>query len=70
MIVYVSKFDLKKPLVPFIMIRGYKFIMEYENLHSICFNYGKYGQRLDNSLEKIIPTITSKVARIHLGWPD
>lgn len=46
--------DLEKPLVPFIVIRGHKLFLEYEGLHSICFNYGRYSHKKDNCPEKII----------------
>lgn len=43
--------NLEKPLIPFIMICGHKLLLEYERLHSICFNCGKYGHKLDQCPE-------------------
>lgn len=37
--------DLEKPLKSFILIRGHKLFLEYEGLHLICFQYGKYGHK-------------------------
>lgn len=48
--------DLDKPLCPFFfVIRGYKLLLEYEGLHSICFNCGRYGHKLDQCSEKKTP---------------
>lgn len=35
--------DLKKPLQPCVLINRKEKKVEYEGLHWICFNYGKYG---------------------------
>ncbi|WJX44582.1 hypothetical protein P8452_31536 [Trifolium repens] len=51
--------DLDKPLVPFIVIRGYKFPLEYEGLHLICFHCGRYGHKLDDCSDKLLK-ITEK----------
>ncbi|WJX19336.1 hypothetical protein P8452_09045 [Trifolium repens] len=51
--------DLDKPLVPFIVIRGYKFPLEYEGLHLICFHCGRYGHKLDDCSDKLMK-ITEK----------
>lgn len=40
--------DLSKPLIPFLLILGCKKKVEYEGLHLICFECGKYGHRLDD----------------------
>lgn len=45
--------DLAKPLVPFVSVLGRLQRVEYEGLHMICFDCGKYGHRADNcSLHK------------------
>lgn len=36
---------LEKPVIPFIVIRGHKLFLEYEGLHSICFQCGRYGHK-------------------------
>lgn len=38
--------DLAKPLIPQVMVRGEILNLEYEGLHSVCFNCGVYGHRL------------------------
>lgn len=47
--------DLAKPLVPCVIIRGEKIMLEYEGLHSVCFNCGIYGHRLE-----VCPTMVVK----------
>lgn len=37
--------DLNKPLVPQVEVRGELISLEYEGLHSVCFNYRIYGHR-------------------------
>lgn len=37
--------DLDKPLKSFILIRGHRLFLEYEGLHLICFQCGKYGHK-------------------------
>lgn len=49
--------DLEKPLFPFIIIRGHKLLLEYEGLHLICFNCGRYGHKLDHCPDKTINPI-------------
>lgn len=39
--------NLAKPLVPFVVVRGEKVRLEYEGLHSMCFNCGIYGHKLE-----------------------
>lgn len=39
--------DLAQPLQSHIIIRGHKLFLEYEGLHLICFQCGKYGHRAD-----------------------
>ena len=45
--------DLDMPLVPHIYIRGYKLNLEYEGLHSICFQCGRFGQKKDHCVELV-----------------
>ncbi|KAL0297835.1 UNVERIFIED_CONTAM: hypothetical protein Scaly_3081800 [Sesamum calycinum] len=37
--------DLTKPLVSMITLLGFAQAVEYEGLHQICFDCGKYGQK-------------------------
>ncbi|RYR05350.1 hypothetical protein Ahy_B06g085220 [Arachis hypogaea] len=37
--------DLSKKLVPRISVMGYTLSIEYEGLHLICFECGKYGHK-------------------------
>lgn len=46
--------DLEKPLCPFIVIRGHKLLLEYEGLHLICFNCGRYGHKSNKCVERIV----------------
>lgn len=43
--------DLDKQLESHIVIRGAKLYLEYEGLHSICFQCGKYGHKKDHCRE-------------------
>lgn len=43
--------NLDQPLPSFIVIRGHKLFLEHEGLHSICFNCGRYGHKLDQCKE-------------------
>ncbi|XP_057425709.1 uncharacterized protein LOC130719083 [Lotus japonicus] len=40
--------NLKRKLVPTITVMGLTLHLEYEGLHMICFNCGRYGHRLEN----------------------
>lgn len=40
--------DLQKPLVSMVILNGHHFKVEYENLHLICFNCGKYGHAVES----------------------
>lgn len=48
--------DLAKPLVPFVEVRGEKLNLEYEGLHSVCFNCGICGHRKDSCNVKTLVT--------------
>lgn len=52
--------DLKKPLVSFIMISGYRFPFEYEGLLSICFICGEYGHKIESCIERVEITTSLK----------
>lgn len=39
--------DVSKPLIPHIVIRGHKLLIEYEGLHLVCFQCGRYGHRAE-----------------------
>lgn len=39
--------DLAKHLIPQVMVRGEVLNLEFEGLHSVCFNCGVYGHRFD-----------------------
>lgn len=39
--------DLDKPLVPFFVRDGKQFNIEYEGIHMVCFNCGKFGHGKD-----------------------
>ncbi|RYR15416.1 hypothetical protein Ahy_B04g072161 [Arachis hypogaea] len=41
--------DLSKKLISRILVFGSTFNIEYEYLHLICFNYGKYDHRVELS---------------------
>lgn len=43
--------DLYKPLQPKIIARGYLLNLQYEGLHLIYFNCGRYGYKDANSVE-------------------
>lgn len=43
--------DLDQPLMSHISVRGMKFCLEYEGLHSICFRCAKYGHKEDGCRE-------------------
>uniref|UniRef100_A0A0R0GBP6 CCHC-type domain-containing protein n=1 Tax=Glycine max TaxID=3847 RepID=A0A0R0GBP6_SOYBN len=36
-----------------VAIRGYKLNLEYEGLHSICFQCGRFGQKKDHCVEQV-----------------
>lgn len=38
--------DLSKPLVPHIEVQGHRLPLEYEGLHQICFDCGRYGHKV------------------------
>jgi len=42
---------LEKPLVAYIVIKGYKFLLEYEDLHQIGFHCRYYGHKMESSSE-------------------
>ncbi|RYQ95935.1 hypothetical protein Ahy_B08g091322 [Arachis hypogaea] len=43
----------EKNLVPSFSALGKEFRLEYEGLHLICFNCGRYGHKYDGCLEKM-----------------
>lgn len=47
--------DLEKPLKSFIEIRGNKLFLEYEGLHLICFQCGKYRHKANQCVESMNP---------------
>ncbi|KAL0313677.1 UNVERIFIED_CONTAM: hypothetical protein Scaly_2911500 [Sesamum calycinum] len=44
--------DLTKPLVSMITLLGFAQAVEYEGLHQICFDCGKYGQKKISAQKK------------------
>lgn len=50
--------DLQKPLVPAIIMNDHELIVEYENLHQICFTCGRYGHRAEECAILSANTIT------------
>lgn len=47
--------DLRKQLIPKFKVLSYEFKVEYEGLHLICFQCGKYGHRAEACCETIKP---------------
>lgn len=54
--------DLQKPLIPIIQILGHNQSVEYEGLHQICFECGKYGHRIESC-----PKFTFPLALVEQG---
>lgn len=58
--------DLSKPLVPHIEVRGHRLPLEYEGLHQICFDCGRYGHKagqynkVEGEMSRQEPTVTDK----------
>ncbi|RYR67750.1 hypothetical protein Ahy_A03g014148 [Arachis hypogaea] len=50
------KIDLRKKLVPSFSALGKEFRLEYEGLHLICFNCGRYIHKYDGCSEKMKET--------------
>lgn len=55
--------DLGQPLDSHIYVRGEKFCLEYEGLHSICFRCGKYGHKKDNCTKMLEMDSTSMATK-------
>ncbi|RYR61071.1 hypothetical protein Ahy_A04g018176 [Arachis hypogaea] len=50
--------DLSKKLIPRILVFGSTFNIEYEDLHLICFNYGKYDHRIELCNKNLVDNST------------
>ena len=57
--------NLRRKLVPAILVLGREFKVEYEGLHLICFNCGQYGHRMEICMETVVaPAKTAEVATV------
>ncbi|KAK7243905.1 hypothetical protein RIF29_38718 [Crotalaria pallida] len=54
--------DLNKKLIPQVKVCGSVINLEYEGLHLICFNCGKYGHKMDSCTEIKTAVATLSVA--------
>ncbi|CAJ2655371.1 unnamed protein product [Trifolium pratense] len=59
--------NLEQPLVTHIFIRGYKFFLQYEGLHSICFRCGRYGHKKDQCCEFLGETAKGTKENLTIG---
>lgn len=59
--------DLAKPLVSYVMCRGYKLKLEYEGLHSVCFKCGVYEHRMETCSLKHVVSPEMEAPPIHAG---
>ncbi|KAI7990718.1 hypothetical protein LOK49_LG12G02460 [Camellia lanceoleosa] len=62
--------DLRKPLTSYLIIGKYKYVVEYEHVHLLCFACGRVGHRRERYMEYLM-TVLEKMnqskATTHLG---
>lgn len=51
--------DLSKPLKRVLLLNGKRLKLEYENLHIICYDYGKYDHLFDKCSSRRIEASSS-----------
>lgn len=62
--------DLARPLQPKVYVRGEALKLEYEGLHSICFQCGVYGHRVESCPKQVTPLQKSAIPPVHSDEVD